>query len=87
MNLSLDNCDLQYKYLHLEHSGAEYVSQEGKSHAGRPIHQGQNLDQRANPGVRDTAARQDVVLTNRGYNSENIPVSDLDGDGCQAVDG
>ena len=87
MNLSFDNCDYQDKYLHLEHSGAKYVSQEGKSHAGRPIHQGQYLHQRANSGVRDIVARQDVVLTNRGYNSDNSPVPDLECDGCETVDG
>ena len=50
----------------LEHARAEDVSQEGKGHAGRPEHQGQQLDQQTNPGVGDIVQGADVVLGTGG---------------------
>ena len=48
---------------HLQHSGAEQVSQEGEQHAGSPEHQGQQLGQVPQSGVGDSGvAGADVVL-------------------------
>ena len=47
---------------HLQHTGAEQVSQEGEQHAGSPEHQGQQLGQVPQSGVGDSVAWADVVL-------------------------